>query len=278
MYPSPARSAYGPPSIDGLTSSTAPAPSVEICMLGGFRLLGRGEPILARAAGKVELLLSSLALGHRHGVPRETLLNVVWPESEPSLAGQSLNSLVYNLRRVLSDHLGNQAPIVSDAGGYRLNLEAGISVDVLRFDALVLSGDQRRRNGDASGAAERYAEAVDLYRGDLCAAGAPTIAIERERLRASYLMALAHLADFHLGQGDWLTSLAFAQALLRGDPCREDALRLVMRCYVRLGERAQALRHFRLTESILREEFAAEPEPATIELWEQVRMHPESVR
>jgi hypothetical protein len=50
-----------------------------------------------------------------------------------------------------------------------------------------------------------------------------------------------------------------------------------MRCCVRSGERAQALRQYRLCVDILRSEFDALPEPATVALFDQVRRDPGSV-
>jgi hypothetical protein len=50
-----------------------------------------------------------------------------------------------------------------------------------------------------------------------------------------------------------------------------------MRCYVRLGERAQALHQYRLCEAMLRSEFQATPEPATTELFDRIRLAPEHV-
>jgi hypothetical protein len=50
-----------------------------------------------------------------------------------------------------------------------------------------------------------------------------------------------------------------------------------MRCHVRRGERAQALRQYRLCESVLRSEFETDPEPATKALFEQIRLDPDSV-
>ena len=45
------------------------------------------------------------------------------------------------------------------------------------------------------------------------------------------------------------------------DHGREDVHRVVMRCYVRRGERAAALRHYQVCAHILRAEFDAAPEP-----------------
>jgi DNA-binding SARP family transcriptional activator len=62
--------------------------------------------------------------------------------------------------------------------------------------------------------------------------------------------------------------------MLASDPCREDAHRLVMRCYVRLGERAQALRQYQLCKQILRAEYDVAPEDATTALYDRVRLEP----
>jgi DNA-binding SARP family transcriptional activator len=69
-------------------------------------------------------------------------------------------------------------------------------------------------------------------------------------------------------------ALLHALDLLRHDPCREDAHRMAMRCYVRQGERAQALRQYRLCREVLAIEFEAAPEPATESLYELVRLDP----
>ncbi|NJN81278.1 MAG: hypothetical protein HC802_02635 [Caldilineaceae bacterium] len=54
-------------------------------------------------------------------------------------------------------------------------------------------------------------------------------------------------------------------------PCREDAHRQAMRCYVGLGLRTQALRQFQLCTHALQVEFDAMPEPETVQLFEQIR-------
>jgi hypothetical protein len=82
---------------------------ILICLLGNFRLLKGGQPILLHHAGKTQSLLSNLALGPDYALPRERLLQAVWPDTDVALAGQSLNSLVYALRKQLSDHLRRAA-------------------------------------------------------------------------------------------------------------------------------------------------------------------------
>jgi DNA-binding SARP family transcriptional activator len=151
-----------------------------------------------------------------------------------------------------------------------------VGLDTDFFEFLVHVGDGIAE-GDPHAAISVYERAADLYRGDLSAGDVSAALIERERLRAMYLGTLARLATHHDRLGDVTRCLRVALTLLEHDPCREDAHRLVMRCHVRLGERAQALRQFRLCTAILRSEFDAPPEPETLQLFEAIRLDPGSV-
>jgi DNA-binding SARP family transcriptional activator len=101
--------------------------------------------------------------------------------------------------------------------------------------------------------------------------------LERERLRARFLSLLGYLADERYDAGDYGACLEQAWRLLGHDPCREDAHRVVMRCYVQRGERAAALRHYQVCVHILHAEFDAAPEPATTALFDQIRLSPSRV-
>jgi DNA-binding SARP family transcriptional activator len=221
---------------------------IRICVLGTFRVLQVGRPSAVRRGSKAEHLLGNLALSVPGGLPRDELLGLVWPESESPLARQSLNSLVYALRRTLADGLGGRSPILEDDGRLRLNVDA-----------------------------HAYESAISLYAGDLVLGSAVRHVVERERLRARYLASRAHLADHNFDVGRYEEALEDALRLLTDDPCREDAHRMAMRCYVRLGARAQAVRQYRICQRILAEEFDAQPEPSTVELFDLVRLDPERV-
>jgi len=250
---------------------------IMICLLGQFRLLKAGQPLSMRNAGKAQALLSSLALEQDYAAPRETLLNTLWPTTDAALAGQSLNSLMHSLRKQLGDQLSGAAPIMVLDGYYRLNVEAGIGIDVRWFCELVNVGEQHTRSGHTLDALDCYRCAAHLYRGDLCAVNDVQALVEREHLRAQYLSLLARLADHHFDLTEYDQCLEYASHLLAVDPCREDAHRLAMRCYARRGERSQALRQYQICETVLRSEFDVTPEPVTQHLYEQIRLSPTSV-
>jgi len=99
---------------------------------------------------------------------------------------------------------------------------------------------------------------------------------EIHSLRVLYLSALALRGDDAFALSDYATCLQYAHRLLVCEPCREDAHRLIMRCHVRRGERAQALRQYQVCLRMLREEFSADPEPDTTALYDLVRTDPAS--
>jgi DNA-binding SARP family transcriptional activator len=250
---------------------------ILICVLGDFRLLKRGRSVHVRRAGKTQSLLTMLSLRPGYCASRDFLVEALWPTNEESLSQHSLTMLVHSLRKSLGDAIGGAAPVLNTADGYRFNTEMGVAVDLACFDALASQGDRAARSRNMLAAATAYQQAVGLYRGDMCVEIDSAAIVERERVRTRYLSLLAHLADYCYSEHRYEECLAFAAALLRADPCREDGHRTVMRCHVRLGQRAQAWRQYHLCQAILHDEFGAPPEPLTKALFEQVRLSPESI-
>jgi DNA-binding SARP family transcriptional activator len=250
---------------------------VFIGVLGSFTLLKSGAAVTLRPGGKTETLLAELALRADAGAPRDELLTTLWPASDLSLAGHSLNELVSSLHRQFSDVLEGDGPVIRRAGRYALNLAAGVGLDIAAFEDAADRGDASLRAGDVEATRRAYEEASRLYRGDLCIAGEVRHVVDRERLRMRYLSLQSALADSLFADSDYRGALERSLDLLAHDPCREDAHRLAIRCHVRLGERAQALRQYQLCRTILRAEFEAEPEDATTDLYHLVRLDPASV-
>jgi len=249
---------------------------ILIGLLGSFRVLRNGSPVAMHGGAKSASLLRHLALSPGYQAARDVLLDVLWRGTDPEFAGQSLNSLVYSLRKLLGPALGGASPVQCVDGYYCLNQEAGVGVDVACFEALAQAGDPHACVSMGAGAAESCVKALALYRGDLCADQDMHSIVERERLRSRYLGLLARLAEYHYNERAYAQCLTYALKLLANDLCREDGHRLVMRSYMGLGERAQALHQYRLCEAALRQEFDAVPEPATAALFDQLRGYPRS--
>jgi DNA-binding SARP family transcriptional activator len=247
-----------------------------VCLLGPFCVVKHGRPLEHVVAGKAVTLLAELALHMESGVSREELLETLWPEQDATQAAVSLNSLIYSVQRRLRDHVQGPA-VVYVNGCYGLNKAADLGTDIARFDNYIRYGMRMVADDDENAAAYAFEHAVALYRGDLCAGSSVSAVIERERLRTSLLRVLAWLGDQAYRAGNEPAALEYALRLLTFDPCREDAHRLVMRVHVHQGQRAQALRQYRVCELVLRREFQAVPELETSQLFDQIRHDPASI-
>ena len=250
---------------------------VMISLLGSFRLTFRGKLAPVNSGSKAESLLIDLTLARRSRLRREYLLERLWPESDPALAGQSLNSLSYRLNN-LAKKSSQGASIVSHNNGYYfLDMAQGIGVDIDYFEAWSAHGRRLLLNGKSKEGISFCEHALALYQGNLYGDDSIQLIVERERLRVAYLDLLACLADYYYSQRDSAQALTLIHRLLAHDPCREDAHRLAMRCYVQQGTRAQALRQYQICRQILAAEFETKPEPATETLFNQIRSDPASV-
>jgi tetratricopeptide (TPR) repeat protein len=113
--------------------------------------------------------------------------------------------------------------------------------------------------------------AVALYRGHfLDGFYDDWIINERYRLEALFCEALARLMVGQEAWGEHDAALSTALRLLDCDPLREDAHRLAMRAYCRLGQRNAALEQYRRCREIVREELGAEPMVETTELYQAI--------
>jgi DNA-binding SARP family transcriptional activator len=199
-------------------------------------------------------------------------MDVFWPDVSPDQARNRFHVALSALRRSL--RAVDEIPVVEFRGGaYGLNPELDLQVDVDHFERLVEGAERAQRDGDTEAAIACYAQAVTLYRGDLLAESPydDWALLPRETLRVTYLDVLDRLAAFHLAKESFGPCIAVAQLILQQDPCREDAHRLLMRCYAQQGRVREALRQFELCSRALATALGSGPSRATEELHHSIR-------
>ncbi len=117
----------------------------------------------------------------------------------------------------------------------------------------------------------RIRNAVALYRGDFLEDCYDDWTLyERERLRELYLGALRRLLAHDMAVQAHDAALQTALRLVHADPLREEAHRDLMRLYYLLGRAADALRAYEQCRKILDEDLGVEPDPATVNLYEEI--------
>jgi two-component SAPR family response regulator len=122
-----------------------------------------------------------------------------------------------------------------------------------------------------------YRKAIALYQGDYLedCLYEEWASEERERLLTLYLRTADRLARTLVEQEAWEEAIEVCRSILARDDCWEQAYRLMMVSYVRLGNRARALRAYQRCTERLQEELAIEPSQMTVELYESLLASPE---
>ena len=104
-------------------------------------------------------LVSLLALTPGHRLHREQIIDALWPDLDPTAAGNNLRKALHLARRALGDGSGEAATLIVGRGE-ALALAPDAWVDVEVFEAGAASA---RRSGDPAA----YEEALAAYGGDL---------------------------------------------------------------------------------------------------------------
>jgi DNA-binding SARP family transcriptional activator len=245
--------------------------ALRACFFGHFELLCDGEPVHLGRNGKALAILKYLLANRVRPVSQDHLMGWLWPESNLKKARWSLNSAIHGLRKLLSrcPTAASVNYILLEEGYYRLSPTVGVATDVEEFDERYERGRRLERAGRAEEAAAEYEEAVELYRGDYLVEDLyeDWTMVERERLSNAHVDMLDRLAVYYMEVGQLRESVRACYRVLEKDRCHEDSHRLLMRCYIQLGQRDRALRQYRLCERILGQEYGTTPSPETRSLY-----------
>src|SRR5581483_5029150 len=94
--------------------------------------------------------------------------------------------------------------------------------------------------------------------------------LERESWERRHLGLLARLVEGLEREGAWSRAIACAEQALGLDPLQERFHRALMSLHARAGDRAAALRQYRLCRQVVRDEVGAEPDAETTALAEAI--------
>lgn len=259
-----------------------PGYQLRVQTLGVFRLWRGAEEIdpqdWRREKARHLFLLFVTFRGQM--LERERIIMLLWPELDMETALRDFKVALSRLYKVLEPNRKRGAPsayVVRDGTRYGLRSKADVWLDADLFEQHVLFGDQRFEEASEL-AAEHYRSALVLYHGDYLQAHLyeDWCSEERERLLTLYLRTAERVAGISAEQGAWEDVVEVSQAILARDNCWEQAYRMLMRAYVELGNRAQALRVYQRCEATLQDELDIEPSLATQQLAQELFNLPRS--
>ena len=250
-----------------------PPDVLAVRMLGSFELMIDGRRVVHWQGQRAQSLMQFLAAHRRRHVPCHELIMALWPDAAEDSGRHRLHQAVYELRGTLRAIGADRKPIVCTGGGYRLDREVPIWVDVEAFDDLA-TGMSRCLDGEREDEAiELGQQALELYRGDFLGqvTDAEWATTERNRLRARFVQLSVHLGELLTARGDHGAALTVVDPVLSMEPWNEDATVIKMRCHARTGARSLAAAAYRSCAEALSCELGIAPAAQTTRVYDQIR-------
>jgi DNA-binding SARP family transcriptional activator len=222
------------------------------------RLLGPVDVVAENAERTVsglrrKAVLATLALHAGEIVSTDRLAHIVWGDSAPPTALNTLQSHVSHLRAVLR----SKAAILAKPPGYVLDL-GDEGTDVLLAERLLRRASQL---ADPVHAAARLREALALWRGEPLAdlAGIAWIEQQAERLDLLCDQIRRSLAEARLASGEHAQLVPELARMVAGHPLDEGLHAQLMLALYRSGRQADALAVYQRLRATLGEQLGIDP-------------------
>jgi DNA-binding SARP family transcriptional activator len=228
---------------------------LELGVLGPVRAVRDGRE-LGLGGPKPRAVLALLLVDAGRVVPADYLVEVLWRGAPPPGAAKTLRSYISRLRSLLEP----EAALVAHGGGYAIRVEPD-RLDTARFEGLVAAGRDVLGRGEAAVAADRFEQALALWRGRALAdvTEVEPLALEAARLEELRLVAVEGRAEAGIESGLAAEVIGELERLVAEFPVRERLWRLLVLALYRAERQADALAAYRRAQQLLAEELGIEP-------------------
>ncbi|WP_058302327.1 response regulator [Gorillibacterium timonense] len=252
--------------VQGAPKPSKPSPSAVIRCLGPLRVEGEGEgtePVRWRTA-KGQELFAYLLHNRERFVSKDSLIELLWPDSDLKKAAAQLYTTVYQVRRSLKQaNLAVEIRNISRDDGYMLVLN-GVPVDAEGWEKEL----QELGPVDSSNSS-RCLDLLNGYEGDYFgSSGYLWAENERQRLSSIWLYKALQLGDYLREQGNAVQTVTVFRRVLELQPYSEEGHLGLLRTYDRMGERTMVIGHYRDCVNLVREDLGIEMNGKIVEWYE----------
>jgi DNA-binding SARP family transcriptional activator len=250
----------------------AQSPALAVYCLGKFRVYLDNHPLNNWPGRKSKQVFKYLILHHSTPTPKEVLMDLCWPDTDPDAARNNLNVTIYGLRQMLRAGNSSFSYILFQDDCYFFNPALRMWIDVDLFMEYSEKARPLAGNGVSDVSVQDCLAAETLYQGELFEEDRYEnwIMPQRHFLQILYLGLLQRLSDHYFSQNNFAMTAAICNKVLAVDTCHEAAHQRLMICYTRQGQRQLALRQYHLCVETLQRELDIPPSAATEKLYADI--------
>ena len=251
-------------------------PRLHIETLGGFRVI-RGDCVIGEDEwdrSQPKHLLKAIVSYGAKSIPKEALMDQLWPEERPKAAERDFKTALQRLRKSLEPTLHK------DFGSSYIHLHDKVvsidsdlcDVDVDLFLSFLRRGKEMEKAGNVRDALSIYNEAIEMYKGDFLADELylPWSDKKRGELKEKYIELLTRTANLNDRQGALKKAIECYKKAIRADSLLEDSYQKLMTLYSSKGMYNEALRTYEACKKVLKAELKTKPDPMTTALYNKI--------
>jgi DNA-binding SARP family transcriptional activator len=232
---------------------------MDLRLLGAVEIRTGGGELIPLRRRQERLALGVLLLEPGRPVAAGRLISLLWEDTPPPAARNTLQAILSRLRKALRDADDGEPRLLAQGDGYVL-LVRPETVDLHRFRAMV---EQARTVDDPESRSAGLAAALELWRGPALADAASGAVRARlcDSLEELRFAALSDRIDADLAAGRHAELVEELCGLVAEHPLREQLYGQLMLSLYRCGRRADALDAYRRARRLLVDELGIEPGP-----------------
>lgn len=225
-----------------LSSVQQGSASVRIVSLGKFQVFRGLQESKNWKTQKVRYLFAYLVANLDKPVTDDELLEAFWPDSVPQKGKKSLNTALSFLRSHLKKTMSLEDVVCRDPSGITLNPELNIWHDMMEFQKEAATAAKLHKTQDPK-LELSLRTLLDLYGGPYLEGCFMPWAVDRRYQLERYARdASARLTQYYFHKNQPEETIEVGLRALELDPCQEQAALLLLKSYLKLGRREEALR------------------------------------
>lgn len=252
-------------------------PKIRINTLGEFNVW-INDTLLDKSVfegAKPISLLKAIVMNGSRDIPKEILIDALWPDASASAGEKNFKINLHRLRKGLEPSPVKEfgyAYVLQKSGLVSLNLEL-VCLDIDLFMALGAKAARLESGNKPDEALACYSRATLLYKGDYFVEDPylEWLGPRRDLLRSKYIEILEKKGRLHEEMDQWTEAVATWRAILGNDPFFEAAYRNLMILYADAGRKNEALHVFKECRGILKRELDTEPEFQTQQIYARIK-------
>jgi two-component SAPR family response regulator len=207
-------------------------------------------------------------------IPKEILIEDLWPEEKPPRAENNLKTTLQRLRTSLEQNISH------DFGSSYIHLHDNqilldqdlCQVDIDQFLSLIKQGEEMEKRGEEKKALSFFTEALEMYKGDFLEEDlySPWADNKREELRNKYIELLHQTAHLHDRQGSFKKAVDCFKKVIQADPLLEESYQKLMTLYFTKGLTNEALKTYEVCKKVLKKELKTKPDANTDAIYNKI--------